>query len=113
FFDLSEFGRRIDPKATNKRMLESLAAAGAFDELDPNRARVVASIDAVMALAQRAETEKVAGQSDMFGASAGAEPLRGRSVEPWEPSERLQKEFDAIGFFLSGHPLDAYQSLLE
>ena len=62
-----------------------------------------------MALAQRAETEKSGGQADMFGGSASApEPLRGPAVEPWEPSDRLQREFDAIGFFLSGHPLDAY-----
>ncbi|MDQ0393231.1 DNA polymerase-3 subunit alpha [Labrys monachus] len=113
FFDLGDFARRIDPKAINKRILESLAAAGAFDEFDRDRARVTASIDAIMAQAQRAHAEKHDGQSDMFGASAAPEPLKGTVVEPWEPSERLQREFDAIGFFLSGHPLDSYTTALE
>ncbi len=113
FFDLGDFAQRIDPKAINKRILESLAAAGAFDEFDRDRARVTASIDAIMAQAQRSHAEKSEGQSDMFGAASTPAPLRGSVVEPWEPSDRLQREFDAIGFFLSGHPLDAYTTALE
>ena len=113
FFDLGDFARRIDPRSLNKRMLENLAAAGAFDELDRERARVFASMEAVMALAQRSEAERAGGQHDMFGAAATPEPLRGSAVEPWEPADRLQREFDAVGFFLSGHPLDAYAQILE
>ncbi|MDQ0469316.1 DNA polymerase III subunit alpha [Labrys wisconsinensis] len=112
FFDLADFARRLDPRAVNKRMLESLTAAGAFDELDPDRARVAASIDAIMALAQRAEAEKTGGQSDMFGGASRPEPLKVNPVEPWEPADKLQREFDAVGFFLSGHPLDAYAAVL-
>ena len=62
--------RRIDPRSLTKRMLENLAAAGAFDELDRERARVFASMEAVMALAQRSEAERAGGQHDMFGAAA-------------------------------------------
>ncbi|MDZ5449086.1 DNA polymerase III subunit alpha [Labrys sp. ZIDIC5] len=113
FFDLGDFARRIDPKAINKRILENLAAAGAFDEFDRDRARVTASIDAIMAQAQRSHAEKSDGQADMFGSASTPEPLKGTVVEPWEPADRLQREFDAIGFFLSGHPLDAYATALE
>jgi DNA polymerase-3 subunit alpha len=113
FFDLGDFARRIDPRSINKRMLESLTSAGAFDELDQNRARVMAAIDQVMALAQRAEFEKTMGQSDMFGGAARPEPMKLGAVDPWEPADRLQREFEAVGFFLSGHPLDAYASLLD
>ncbi|CAM5765663.1 DNA-directed DNA polymerase [Labrys miyagiensis] len=113
FFDLGDFARRIDPKAINKRILESLAAAGAFDEFDRDRARVTASIDGIMAQAQRSHAEKSGGQADMFGSASAPEPLKGTVVEAWEPSDRLQREFDAIGFFLSGHPLDAYATSLE
>jgi DNA polymerase-3 subunit alpha len=113
FFDLGDFARRIDPRSINKRILESLTCAGAFDELDQNRARVMAAIDHVMALAQRAEFEKTMGQSDMFGGAARPEPMKLGAVDPWEPADRLQREFEAVGFFLSGHPLDAYASLLD
>jgi DNA polymerase-3 subunit alpha len=113
FFDLGDFARRIDPRAVNKRMLESLAAAGAFDELDPNRARVTSSVDFIVALAQRAGAEKSGGQSDMFGGAPLGAPIETAAVESWEPSVRLQREFEAIGFFLSGHPLDAYAPVLE
>ena len=114
FFDLAEFARRMDVKAINKRMLESLVAAGAFDSIESNRARVAAAIESMMALAHRTQDEKTIGQADIFGGTGGrGEPFRLPSVEAWEPSDILQREFDAVGFFLSGHPLDAYRSALE
>jgi DNA polymerase-3 subunit alpha len=114
FADLSDFAARINPRAVNKRVLESLAAAGAFDALESNRARVFAAVDTMLATAQRAYDAVVVGQSELFGGGGGARaPLAVGQVEPWLPAERLQKEFDAIGFFLSGHPLDDYAAALK
>jgi len=111
--DLSDFAARINPYAINKRVLESLAAAGAFDALDANRARVFAAVDAMLASAQRAHDDLSVGQSELFGGGAARPPLAIGQIEPWLPAERLQKEFGAIGFFLSGHPLDDYAAVLK
>jgi DNA polymerase III subunit alpha len=113
FADLSDFAGRINPRTVNKRVLESLAASGAFDELDGNRARAFASVDSILASAQRAHDSAVIGQSELFGGPAARTPLVLPAAEPWPPAERLQKEFDAIGFFLSGHPLDDYAPAIQ
>jgi DNA polymerase-3 subunit alpha len=114
FADLGDLARRLNPKFINKRTLESLAAAGALDELEPDRAKATAAIDAMMALAQRAAETSAGGMIDMFGGVASAEvALRIPLYEPWPASVRLQKEYAAVGFFLSGHPLDEYGSALE
>src|SRR5689334_4886108 len=113
FAGFADFAARINPRAVNKRVLESLAAAGAFDELEVNRARAYASVDTLLASAQRAHDSAVVGQSELFGGPTARTPLVLPSAEPWPPAERLQKEFDAIGFFLSGHPLDDYAPALQ
>jgi DNA polymerase-3 subunit alpha len=114
FEDLSDFARRINPRMLNKRTLENLIAAGAFDELEPDRAKACASIDAIMSLAQQSHEAANGGMVDMFGGVAAADvPLRISSYEPWPAAERLQREYDAVGFFLSGHPLDEYGDLLK
>jgi DNA polymerase III subunit alpha len=114
FTDLSDFATRINPRAVNKRVLESLAAAGAFDALENNRACVFAAVDAMLGEAQRALETKESGALEFaFGDSGTRGALRLPKVEPWLPAERLQKEFDAIGFFLSGHPLDDYMPALK
>ena len=94
-------------------MLESLAAAGAFDALEGNRARVFAAVDTMLAAAQRAHDDVEIGQSELFGGPAARAALPLPAIEPWLPAERLQKEFDAIGFFLTGHPLDDYALALK
>jgi len=113
FADLADFATRINPRAVNKRVLESLAAAGAFDELEPNRARVFAAVDAVLGRAQRAHDTASVGQSELFGGSGEREPIVLPSIEPWLPAERLRREYEAVGFFLSGHPLDDYAAVLK
>jgi DNA polymerase-3 subunit alpha len=113
FADVADFARRINPRAVNKRVLESLAAAGAFDVLEPNRARSFNAVDIVLAAAQRAHDNAALGQNELFGGLAAAEPLTLPVVEPWHPADRLQKEYDAIGFFLTGHPLDDYAAALR
>jgi DNA polymerase III subunit alpha len=110
--DLGDLAQRLNPRELNKRALESLAAAGAFDELEQNRARVFAGIEAMLALAHRREDERLAGQSALFSTEK-IDPLATIRAESWPPAERLRREFEAVGFFLSGHPLDSYAKVLE
>ncbi|MGA8820519.1 MAG: DNA polymerase III subunit alpha, partial [Xanthobacteraceae bacterium] len=113
FSDLADFAGRVSPRALNKRVLESLAAAGAFDAFERNRARVFAAIDTVLATAQRTQENAARGQSELFAGPAAPEPVMLPALEAWLPAERLQREFDAVGFFLSGHPLDDYAAALK
>jgi DNA polymerase III subunit alpha len=113
FKDLADFARRIDPRALNKRVLENLVAAGAFDAMEANRARLFAAADTILGTAQRAHADATLGQSELFGGPAVAEPLVLPRVEPWLPAERLRREYEAVGFFLSGHPLDDYAAALK
>jgi len=113
FADLSDFADRVNPRAVNKRVLESLAAAGAFDAIEANRARVFTGVDFMLSSAQRTHEAQTTGQSELFGGATARPPLGLLAVEPWLPAERLQKEFEAIGFFLSGHPLDDYAAALK
>ncbi len=113
FTDLAGFAQRINPRAVNKRVLESLVAAGAFDVIEPNRARASAAVDTMLATAQRAHEDAAIGQSELFGGAAAPAPIALPAIEPWLPAERLQREYEAVGFFLSGHPLDDYSSALK
>jgi DNA polymerase-3 subunit alpha len=113
FADLADFGGRINPRTVNKRVLESLAAAGAFDAIEPNRARAFAAVDALLETAQRTQDDAARGQSELFGGAASPAPIIAASPEPWLPAERLQREYEAVGFFLSGHPLDDYAAALK
>jgi DNA polymerase-3 subunit alpha len=113
FRDLSDFAARINPRNVNKRVLESLAAAGAFDKLEPNRARVFAAVEAMLSAATRSHDAASVGQNELFGGASDREALRLPAVEPWTPSDRLQREYEAIGFFLTGHPLDDYAKALQ
>jgi DNA polymerase III subunit alpha len=113
FTSLADFASRVSPRAINKRIIESLAAAGAFDVLEPNRARVFAGADAILAACQRSHEAASSGQNDMFGNAMDAPTVILPQIEPWLPAERLRREYDAIGFFLSGHPLDDYATVLK
>ena len=113
FTSLADFAARVNPRAINKRVIESLAAAGAFDALDSSRARVFAGAEAILAACQRSHEAATVGQNDMFGGAADAPTIMLPQVEPWLPADRLRREYDAIGFFLSGHPLDDYAVVLK
>ena len=111
FRDLSHFAAKLNPREINKRTLESLAAAGAFDDLEPNRARVHAAAESILAAAHRREAEQLAGQSVLFGGES-VDAIALPKAESWPLNERLRREFNSVGFFLSGHPLDAYAAIL-
>ncbi|WP_424631186.1 DNA polymerase III subunit alpha [Bradyrhizobium sp. SYSU BS000235] len=113
FTSLADFASKVNPRAINKRVLESLAAAGAFDTLDTNRGRVFSGADAILAACQRSHEASTSGQNDMFGGMADAPSIVLPNIEPWLPADRLRREYDAIGFFLSGHPLDDYETALK
>ncbi|MGU3494073.1 DNA polymerase III subunit alpha [Xanthobacteraceae bacterium A53D] len=113
FKDLADFANRLPVKMLNKRTLENLAAAGCFDVLEKNRARVFAALETVVGHAQRVEADRSIGQNDIFGSGPVAPKLKLPDAAPWMPAERLQKEYDSIGFFLTGHPLDDYAPALK
>ncbi|MDF3808826.1 DNA polymerase III subunit alpha [Rhodopseudomonas sp. BAL398] len=113
FTSLADFAARVNPRAINKRVIESLAAAGAFDTLDSNRARVFGGAEAILAACQRGHQAATMGQNDMFGGMADAPTIMLPQIEAWLPAEKLRREYDAIGFFLSGHPLDDYATALK
>ena len=115
FKDLFDFARRLDAKSFNRRQFESLAKAGAFVSLNPNRAQTVAAAELLLRQASLAAEERTSKQESLFGGMDGGFTERPKLpvVEDWPPVEKLQHEFDAIGFYLSAHPLDPYGRSLE
>ena len=113
FTSLADFAARVSPRAINKRVIESLAAAGAFDTIERNRARAFAGADAILAASQRSFEAQTSGQNDMFGGMADAPSVMLPAIDSWLPADKLRREYDAIGFFLSGHPLDDYATILK
>jgi DNA polymerase-3 subunit alpha len=114
FTSLSDFARRVDVKSLNRRALESLVKAGAFDALAPNRAALFDGIDSIIGVANRTAGEQAAGQNDRFGsASADVDEIMLPRRDAWLPMDRLAHEFEAVGFYLSGHPLDEYAKTLN
>jgi DNA polymerase-3 subunit alpha len=105
FVDLFDFVERIDPKFVNRRALENLARAGAFDRLFPNRAQIVAASDLLIGHAQSLSADRAASQVSLFADASVARP-RLPSVENWTGPEQLDEELAAVGFYLTGHPLE-------
>ncbi len=112
--DLYDFARRLDARTINKRQMESLAQAGAFDAFNPNRAQVLAAGEILLKYAAAVAAEKNSGQESLFGGTQqelAAPPMP--PADKWEPLEHLRHEFDAVGFYLSAHPLDNMTTQLE
>jgi len=114
FTSLDDFAARIDPKLLNRRQLESLAAAGAFDELEANRAAVFAAAETILAHAASAHDQRTSGQHGLFGgpADAGIGAMRLTRDAHWTLAERMTAERDAFGFYFSAHPVDSQRHLL-
>ena len=114
FVNLFDFARRVDIKRVGKRPLEMLARAGAFDVLDPNRRRVLMSLDALVNYSAAIHDQKNSNQVSLFGEAGDDLPEpRLAGGDDFLPAERLAEEFKAIGFYLSGHPLDDYMAALK
>jgi DNA polymerase-3 subunit alpha len=116
FASLEDFVARVDPKLVGKRVFESLIQAGALDCFGIERERMMAGVDAITAAAAFAQSSAASDQIDIFGAGTGArEPERIRlpEADKWLPAERLHREFQAVGFYFSAHPLDEYRKTLE
>ena len=109
FKDLFDFCKRVDKRLVNRRTIEALIRAGAFDALDDNRHKLLASVGIAMDFAEQAE--KNAMQVSLFDTGAAAEEHAPRyvDVKAWEEKERLMQEKQALGFFFSGHPYDAHR----
>jgi len=107
FRDLYDFAERVDPKLVNRRAFENLARAGAFDSLEPDRARALAAVESLLALAAASEEDRESHQSSLFGGDMqdSVRPPLPRAT-PWSQLERLDEERAAIGFYFSGHPLE-------
>jgi DNA polymerase-3 subunit alpha len=113
FRDLGDFARRVDLRRIGRRPLEMLARAGAFDALDRNRRRVAEGADALIALSAAAHEAKGSAQVSLFGEAEALPPPRLPPVPDWSPMERLREEHAAVGFYLSGHPLDDWMGALR
>jgi DNA polymerase-3 subunit alpha len=114
FKDVADFAKRLDSKVVNKRLLENLIKAGALDSLDPDRAKLLGNVDVIMRHAQAAAQDRSSSQVSLFGGEGAVEPpMKLRDCEPWSVTHKLSEERDAMGFYLSAHPLDVYGDALE
>ncbi|HSE93749.1 MAG TPA: DNA polymerase III subunit alpha [Methylomirabilota bacterium] len=117
FQGLEDFCARVDLRLVNRRVLESLVKAGAFDSLGLTRAHLLATVDAALESGQRQQRERAEGQGSFFdllpgvAATPRTEPV---AVTPeWDDDQRLQFEKEVLGFYVSGHPLARYGPLVE
>ena len=114
FATLFDLARRVDLKRVGKRPLEMLTRAGGFDALDPNRKRVFEALDGLVAYSAAVHEQKASNQVSLFGEAGDDLPEpRMSPCDDWLPAERLTEEFKAVGFYLSGHPLDDYMGPLR
>ncbi|MBO9517303.1 MAG: DNA polymerase III subunit alpha [Porphyrobacter sp.] len=112
FSSLEDLFRRMPPGAMNRRQIEGLASAGAFDELDPNRAKVLANADRLLAVADAAVRERASGQGGLFGGSDHAEPsLLLADAEPWSRADQMAAERDNFGFYFAAHPVQQFRAV--
>jgi DNA polymerase-3 subunit alpha len=114
YASLEEFAARIDPRLLNRRQLESLAGAGAFDSIKPDRPSVFMGAETILAHAASALEQRTSGQAGLFGVnSAEAAPIRLPRDAAWTQAQRMAAERDAFGFYFSAHPVDSARHLLD
>ena len=115
FASLFDFATRLDGRVMNKRQIENLARAGAFDGVEPNRARIVANVDLLIRHNAVVAEERESRQESLFAGGPQADvPLPVLAdAEPWIVADALKEEFEAIGFHLTAHPLEPYREILE
>ena len=111
YTSLEDFCGRIGTRIANRKMLESLIKAGAFDFIGRDRAELFACIDESLSCAAAAQRDRTVGQVSLFDDETHAATTRKRVVTPWSDHEKLSYEKELLGFYVSGHPLDAYADL--
>ncbi len=112
FASLGDLARRVDPRLLNKRQLETLAAGGAFDSIDPNRPGIAAVAETILATAARLHDQRTSGQGGLFGESDSSEAaVRPLATAHWSLAERMEQERQAFGFYFSAHPVDRHRLL--
>jgi len=118
FHDLFEFCRRMDLRKVNRRTIESLIYAGAFDQLAPNRATLLHALERAMQMAEQHEANAAQGQDDLFGAMLAPDRQDDHAdvyevIKPLPTKNKLLQEKQVLGFFLSGHPMTQYRDALN
>ena len=117
FASMEDFSNRLDTKAVNKRILENLVKAGAFDWTKENRSSLDARIEGVIASASSAHKDRASGQVSLFDTvdfGTAPEPADTPGVlMEWPKEQRLETEKELLGFYISGHPLDAYRGIID
>ena len=114
FASLDDFASRIDPKLLNRRQIEALAGAGAFDCVEPDRPRAFAGAESLLACANSSAHERSTGQGGLFGGDIAIAPaLQLPAAEPWTLAERMTREKDAFGFYYSSHPVEQYEAIIS
>ncbi len=114
FLNLEDVFKRAPLGSMNRRQLEGLAAAGAFDDLEPNRAKVMANADMLIAVADEAERSRNSGQAALFAKmyaddDHAAPSLRLTDVVPWSRAEQMAKERENFGFYFAAHPVEQWR----
>ena len=113
FKSINDFIKRVDPKNINKLQLEGLVKAGAFDRLNSNRQSIFNSIPNIITKSKNDFDNKIANQIDLFGESEENEINILENTKDWEFEERLSKEVEAVGFFISDHPLNQFKEIFD
>ena len=116
FKDLFDFCKRVDLRTANKRVIESLICAGAFDQLPGNRAQQFNEVAHIIELALVHKKDALTGQMDLFSSKKSSNEHEGYSFDPraeWPDREKLEKEYEVAGFYISSHPLETYGSQLS
>lgn len=115
FKSLQDFCERVDTKQVNKRAVESLILSGAFDSLEGHRAQHIDNLDNIMRVAQNAQAERDRGQMSLFGngEEAPTATVTLTDAPEYDPLERLMREKEQLGFYVSGHPLEEYSDIIE
>jgi DNA polymerase-3 subunit alpha len=112
FSSLEDFCTRLDSRVANRKMLESLIKAGAFDFTGRDRAELVACIDESLNASAIAQRDRAAGQVSLFDEQTqAATTARRQPIRAWNEHEKLSYEKELLGFYVSGHPLDAYAAV--
>jgi len=115
--DIFDFCQRVDLRKVNRRVLETLIKSGAMDKLGPNRASLMASLSTAISIAEQNTRNNAVGQNDLFGFtnSVTQDTSEGQwtTIKEWNEKRRLDAEKETLGFYLTGHPIDAYNKELS